>query len=123
MQGLGFNAEQASMQARLIRREVYAINVAFCPFGYFSTTMCPKLRKCTRYRMVALARDRVRSKKMDTVRKAEVIGSVHTTMFARIEAGLLGKTALHRNPASMQNRLVRDKPAGYFGFYPRRACM
>ena len=65
------------MQARLIRfifeavrsdrqnkkDERSAINVAFCPFGYFSTTMCPELRKCMRYRMVALARDRAKVKK------------------------------------------------------------
>ena len=105
------------MQARLIRSvrqnkkdERSAINVVFCPFGYFSTTMCPKLRKCTRYRMVALARDRakvkkggyrrksgsLRSKKVDTVRKAEVIGSVHDDV------------CTHRSRATctVQNRLA-----------------
>ena len=65
------------MQARLIRSvrqnkkdERSAINVVFCPFGYFSTTMCPKLRKCTRYRTVALARDRAKVKKGGYRRKS-----------------------------------------------------
>ena len=91
--------------------------------------MCPKLRKCTRYRMVALARDRakvkkrwiprtvrqaevigsraiaLRSKKVDTVRKAEVIGSVHDDV------------CTHRSRAAVQNRLAQ-KP----GFYAESAC-
>ena len=65
------------MQARLIRSvrqnkkdERSAINVVFCPFGYFSTKMCPKLRKCTRYRTVALARDRAKVKKGGYRRKS-----------------------------------------------------
>ena len=106
MQGLGFSAEQASMQARLIR--------------YL------KLRKCTRYRRVALARDRARSKKVDTVQKAEVIGSraialrsktVDTVRKAEVIGSVHDDVCTHRSRATVQNRLAQ-KP----GFYAESAC-
>ena len=77
----------------------------------------------TKSRSHWLACHRAKVKKRWIPYEKRKLSEVYTTMFARIEAGLLCTTAFHRNPASMQNRLVRDKPAGYFGFYPRRACM
>ena len=79
--------------------------------------------------MVALARDRAKVKKRWIPYEKRKLSEVYTTMFACIEAGLLGKTALHRtrllcriglyatSPLDI-SAFIRDGLVCKFGFYP-----